>query len=726
MNNKEERKPILHLHWNRIFGIIDLKIIRIVDNNTLQFFIKNGIGKKDVKIEINNLIIQFLNIIVKEKINHELISIIDEKKLKDYREAIFPLLVSKNLVSNDITKFDQLNQLLISFYNTEINRLIILKPDNKKNQIKSSIEYFIKTILEHYDKQLKSNWESSKTKIDEIIAEKKQLRYIENSPFRELLDCKFLPEKKEEIIILHKKYKDFLYEQIAEYEIRGIDRLKLLLKLSELNGNNYFEKSAKRWSEEVGSYFDYKTYLDSFRKNIFFHINFKNEGVNFFNAHKYIEWLHGGVWVELNKFIPVLSKIEFHKKDGNYFPITSFKKINKAEYSYKYAVNEDGFICFVPDQIKDESFNTKCNNSLYYTVIVDALYKSLMFSARIMKLPSVNEILAVLDNKIHELDNYQKIEEEFIKKIVNPFNEAAKIRIENENQKIEEHFWKETEMNYFFSQLCYSRREELIKSSNEHQYVLKNIANLSDFEFGEKAELALNRFFQKYYINTKWYNEESASFINPSEYYITWNNEKEESYLPYDFTLELGNIGFYKIEVKASRDPDNTIFYISTNELKELLNDPSHYIIARMVYLTFDKKEVTTRVNEDFGVSFYYFNPDKLNEIKRMIPEWEEYYEEKKIRISSDHLIPIKNNYSKKKRPKLNKFIARDTKLFFEEYLEYIDNNHFTILFECLDQLKMYFNDHSDLVDKFSIRYGTLIETKKVLESIFLQNNNHS
>ncbi len=163
------------------------------------------------------------------------------------------------------------------------------------------------------------------------------------------------------------------------------------------------------------------------------------------------------------------------------------------------------------------------------------------------------------------------------------------------------------------------------KSAKEHQFIIGDIKSLEDDVFGKKGEMALNRFFMM---------DEICERLN--NFRITWENKTKESFLPYDFLIENEEQSVF-LEVKATRSSSDSVFYVSVNELKKMLEDPNRYILCRLVSIGTEEMRGVP-INEDFIANFYVFSESTVKLVQAKLSEWEEYYEEKKIRFKVEHL----------------------------------------------------------------------------------------
>lgn len=422
---------------------------------------------------------------------------------------------------------------------------------------------------------------------------------------------------------------------------------------------------------------------------------------------------YNGIIKSINSTIPI-AHIEYIKNDNDYNPLTTFESIKfSLNGMFKGIINEDKLFCLINDRIGDTLTLKKICNNFYNERINEKDYlKTHIF----IHIPTINEIIREIDTYLFAIKNYsaKDIHDTFIKNHYTPLINEIDIKLDKINSEIETNFWNDTQQKYFFFQLTTKNKKNIFKKKTDHQFVNSNIQDFEDSEFGYKAELALYRYLIKEFEKKLWYNELTASFINPSNCIIEWNNKDNESFQPYDFKIELEKS--YKIEVKATRsNDDKTIFFVSINELKEMLKAPNLYIIARLFLIPFDKEVSLIEINNTFGAEFYQFSDNAIKIIKENLDEWENFNNENKIQFTLSHLKPIKNNYDINTntppflKQKDIQIIKKD-----KEFEKYINKFIFEDLTVTIENLINYFKNNKDIMIIFNDKLNQTKELKSL------------
>lgn len=101
----------------------------------------------------------------------------------------------------------------------------------------------------------------------------------------------------------------------------------------------------------------------------------------------------------------------------------------------------------------------------------------------------------------------------------------------------------------------------------------------------------LRKELKRNYPSTLFEESENSVFVKQEANILvtlSWNNQDEEAYLPYDFKIESNNEGeaiTTYIEVKTTSDETNDIIYLTPTEWECMIQNPNNYTIYR-VYLS--------------------------------------------------------------------------------------------------------------------------------------------
>ena len=295
-------------------------------------------------------------------------------------------------------------------------------------------------------------------------------------------------------------------------------------------------------------------------------------------------------------------------------------------------------------------------------------------------------LISNLSDKISQIEGTSK--ESIIccykDKYLNTILEEENENIEAANEVIETEFYENKTQKFLIHHLCHKYCQDIKFEEQNHQFVISNTEETENEEFGRRAELVVNWYLEKYFEGMSWfyYDETNATDYEDYPYdqfdacRIDWNNGLSESFMPYDFSLTLANIK-YKIEVKATRGDDQTIFYLTIGELEELIKEPNKYFIFRLFLIKENCKDVGIPLNEEFYGKFYRIKPDTLKEVTKSIKKWKEYYKENSIRFTLSQFEAIPDEFVCDSHPQKKSIPDVSEKKYWINFSEFVYGNYF-------------------------------------------------
>lgn len=242
---------------------------------------------------------------------------------------------------------------------------------------------------------------------------------------------------------------------------------------------------------------------------------------------------------------------------------------------------------------------------------------------------------------------------------------------------------KNYELTYFLDKLC-SLQNSVNKPVAKHQFVISKTKDLSNEAFGHLSEKSIFKFLSEKFSNLKWYSPSDNLFVDPSVSAIKWLNENNESFGPYDIDVTLGSVRL-KIEVKATRSKEETVFYLSIAELEEILKDPEHYIISRVSILQEGQLYNGIIVNSEFYANIFFLTEEAIETITNSIDEWKEHYNENSIRFTTEHLIPVASRIANRLKLELIEQPQLQQELYKEEFASFVDRYFFNDSFRIIE-----------------------------------------
>lgn len=389
-------------------------------------------------------------------------------------------------------------------------------------------------------------------------------------------------------------------------------------------------------------------------------IEFKNSFLDALNQSKY---LYGKIdFSELNKEEKDFIKITYETK---YSPV-------KSHYlNYYVLINQ---IRFELEDLEDVFYRIYSDNQLKYSscLISHKMFNQYSIDNTIPKTKDI--IIQYLSEK---LDYLNKLDQETVS--YDFINEWLNFRYKTHIESLDYNYNKinvEEDFYQLSQSLFINSKKKIRKEKSGHKFVNTNIKNLSNADFGRKAEIALNLYLKKHYSGNNWQSCVSET-SNGNFCEITWNNEMSETYKPFDFLLAMKDYK-YKIDVKATRGDNDNIFYLSIGELEEMISEPESYIIARLAYIEEEQTYQGIPINDDFYLNFYVFNDETIKIIKESIDGWKNFDQVEEISFTTEHLkIPelnygkIQNKYKIFEKLKLDdEDIKYFEKYVFEKYLK--------------------------------------------------------
>lgn len=200
------------------------------------------------------------------------------------------------------------------------------------------------------------------------------------------------------------------------------------------------------------------------------------------------------------------------------------------------------------------------------------------------------------------------------KELLNPDNPANKAKFEI--------------LRFFCNKLMNGYATEIQKPFQSFHHVISKTRNLNNDELGRLGEKLLYLFLKEKFSRFKHYSLEEFE-----ECQIIWHNASFESRLPYDFTIKFNNL-LINIDAKATRNSEETVFYLSIAELNEIIKNRQQYIIARITYIDEGQQAIGASIHDEFYVNFYIMNTETVEMVKYNIQDWQEHYKENSIRFN--------------------------------------------------------------------------------------------
>jgi len=389
--------------------------------------------------------------------------------------------------------------------------------------------------------------------------------------------------------------------------------------------------------------------------------------------------------------IPIVKKVHFHIEDKIGVPEISFELKNIEDQKsidehieYIPILNEDKIPCLL-----DVGLFCKysINNKLLYRK--EEIIKEISQNFDILKTITEERIQ---QDYIDEYLNRQYSESDFTKEFKN---------VELTNSIILKNFHFNKIHSYFFHQLIHRYQKEILLIKGSHQFVIPNTKEQVNEELGRRTEWLVNRFLKDCIEFDKWfYTIDDGDVEKRKPEYLrypfktiptcktSWNNQSVESFKPYDFSIEFRNVD-YKIEVKSTRGDEENIFYISVNELEELLKGPDCYLILRLSYI--EKFEIYHGIqfNDEFYGRFYKMKPETVRYVKRMLQEWKEFNKTKSIRFTVDQFELIPDTFDKNTEPNFSQEPSVFNCRYWDKYEEFVQ--------------KKYFDDFERILESYSV-----------------------
>jgi hypothetical protein len=505
--------------------------------------------------------------------------------------------------------------------------------------------------------------------------------------------------------------------KISESYPRGMN--KILKKNPELNKPNIIKLSGKPLLKYLLNYKQYthsKSEWDVFyivKKNVSrpegelyesFHftlqLNNRIEIINnkfFFNLDSFHPY--GGFHI-LDINVPFVKQVHIIKKNNQeiQLELKNFEDEKDFNGNCKYVpiLSEDGIPCLMEIELFYK-----------YEIDIELIY-------------SKNELVRKISNKIDIIRNItdEGLQQKYITDFLNyeysesDFTKELK-KVRQTNSMILKNYHHQKILSYFYHQLFHQYQKDIFVISGSHQFVIPNTKEQENVELGRRTEWVVNRFLKNYFESDKWFykvdEEDQEKKLTDYQNYpfdtipvckTIWNNESVESYKPYDFSINFRNVE-YKIEVKSTRGDEENVFYISVNELEELLKNPDQYFILRLSYIQQFEMYHGIQFNDEFYGRFYKIKPETIRLVKKNLQEWKEYYKSKTIRFTVDQFELIPDIYDENLEPNLYPEPSILNSRYWNKYEEFVQ--------------KEYYNDLERIIDS----YSDFEEVSKLKEDLF-------
>ncbi|MDP3446073.1 MAG: hypothetical protein Q8T08_24695, partial [Ignavibacteria bacterium] len=163
------------------------------------------------------------------------------------------------------------------------------------------------------------------------------------------------------------------------------------------------------------------------------------------------------------------------------------------------------------------------------------------------------DYLNYLDKNITNANDHEVIWK-FYDQIIKP---KYKYSLER-NQQINRNLWwryQNNKENLFFIEKLFCNTDKVQKLNSPHKFVLSNTKDLSNEELGKRAETAFSIYLNNNFTGSHWRENSNSEFRSYLE--VNWNNKENESYLPYDFLINLNTEKYY-LDVKATRKTEES------------------------------------------------------------------------------------------------------------------------------------------------------------------------
>lgn len=658
-------------------------MITITKLNKCEFSVKYGfLSKVRVKIELFNMLDLILENKSFSKLDEILASIkincyLNENKF-NYAYASYVLLVSsikaqyKQIGELSYLEISNLNDLAFKNYpivrpelfTTQDIQSHIFSPDGKLNKIKDSIikeiyqafqPVFVEEVNEmgvRFQHGLQIiNFEEAKGRIECLVNNKLQIMR-ENS-----LKNAFFEFSKNNSLISFIDINE--YNLISKY-------------LRNLNINHTIIKDRKDEIEKITFPLTYADRIDyilhlSFNRSspdIFFRRNIASGRLNFILKEDNFKCFQ---ILNCTDFFPIVQGIEFVTNSNNEYPhikqdfsikiysIKSFDSnekvrniINKVggEFKVNRLKKHSGEIYFdventtlYPFDLKDVLYKLIKDQNDSYCIISLGLYEKFCILGKIPnKIEDViNHLNSILD-KLVLISEYEILSLFYNEVIYKKHKYIIDGVVSNNKYKVQK-IIDNKEQLYFIDRL-FCVNTKIKRKKLKHQFVISNTKELNNEQLGKRAELAFNEFLQEHIHDRKWFAYDVNYIESPSICTIEWLNSNNESFNPYDFCIKLNSI-YYYIDVKSTRKSEDTIFYLSINELLKIIETPKNYIIARLSLIEEENEYRGVLINEEFYANFYVVKDATIAIIKESIDKWRDYYQENSIRFTIDHFDKV-------------------------------------------------------------------------------------
>lgn len=660
--------------FNKLTLIID--IIKEIDN----WFVTNDFKKlEDIILQLklngenynlnyqNAFLRYFAIIYLTEKKKNEYYSWIKKRYNENVFlleiEDIFSLINSHNEIS-DSTKKQQLQ--LVAFFQNEINEQINIYSVQLLNTFKSNEKTILGRIESRYNiiinelslksiRSAKFTFFNSDPKILPYTEQYGSIGYWGTQLYN---DSAINRQNESKKIIEFLKRNNIKYTvnniqndicnknnrfQIAEnYEIitfsifsKNIIKHMIFIP-DKINGTKYFVPGKFNCCLENEDINDYVMYLDC-DDNFPVILDLKTENNENYILSKSIfkdSYIYSirHVKKKANSLITLEEDISVISKDTNYHKYNSFgfrfdpKSINDYNLivdDTTININEDIYQKFKYLIVSDYD-NNPC-------VISKNLFDKISINNRIPKnAKEIIDYFVTIKNQLTNLSQYSIAYDVYCEILKSKYQPVIN-RIKSSNSDKENHYQKSLELFDFANEL-FTKSDSIEKKSLNHLFVLSNTKDLTNEDFGRRAEIAFNLYLNENILGYKW------SLQNKCTTYcqITWNNMAEESYKPFDFSIEF-NQHEYFIDVKATKKYKDSTIYITINELELIEKYPQNYFIARMTLMEENNHYTGIRINDEFCVKFYKVKESTLDTISSSITQWKEYYKENSIQFKIEH-----------------------------------------------------------------------------------------
>jgi len=591
--------------------------------------------------------------------------------------------ISFNEVVKQLPNFDyyfksiskEENKKILVYFQNEIMNQIKEFCNKLDNYWENHNNEILTELKNKYDKFIFTETEKSIEKINKITLEKRfNINYLFYVPSFDTLN-NGLPYTKDHI---HCKSFNYILKGVDNYELKRLDIDKYFPEIINI--------------EKVGDKFVYKK--ENISPNSIFYKNYSNRE----NICKIFDENH------------VVKGLNINKKEY------SFSELK--DYTYFLINDYDNNPCLIKVSLFHRlSIPTTCIYD-WGQIIQFRAFEERFIPASISQ---IIDYLNYLDKNITDTNDYEVIWK-FYDQIIKP---KYKYSLER-NQQINRNLWwryQNNKENLFFIEKLFCKTDKVQKLNSPHKFVLSNTKELTNEELGKRAEIAFSLYLNNNFTGSHWRENSNSEFRSYLE--VNWNNKENESYLPYDFLINLNTEKYY-IDVKATRKTEESVFYVSINELVQILKDPKIYYIARFTLIEENQIYDGIPINDEFVVNFYQATTETINIIKESIEQWREYYKTNSIRFTIEHFKKVSiNNYDIEQYPTfsihskinnedielLNKYIF---KTYFQEFkgiqLQYNKVNELKATFKKIEKkLKNLSFDKQYIISEINKRITEII-----------------